>query len=201
MADHLKPGMILYDIGAFDGWQSAVFSQMVGGPGNMVLIEPVPEMWANTKATWEQNKLGPPYATICGFAADYDTENPVITFYGWPPDIDYSRIIKALKFRNICEHRDSTEAITIDSLVQLQPALVPDALHIDVEGAGLKVLKGAESTLSQYKPLVWLAMHPDFMWDRYTTTPDQIHDFMGRLGYNGTLLAIDHEEHWAFFPK
>src|SRR6266403_2616484 len=49
MDKHLKPGMVLYDVGAFDGWQSAMFSQMVGGPKNMVLIEPVAEMWANTK--------------------------------------------------------------------------------------------------------------------------------------------------------
>jgi FkbM family methyltransferase len=199
MAEHLKAGMLLYDIGAFDGWQSAVFSQMVGGPENMVLIEPVPEMWANTRETWGQNNLFPPRASFCGFADDHFTPRAMVTFHGWPPGIDYSQIIKAIKFRNIHEHYASTESTTVDLLTQ--PTMVPQALHIDVEGAGLKVLKGAYHTLKNHSPLVWIAIHPEFMRQRYETEPEQLHDYMDSLGYKGTLLAIDHEEHWFFKPK
>ena len=196
MQKHLKPGMVLYDVGAFDGWQSAVFSQMVGGPQSIVLIEPVPEMWANTKATWDQNKLKPPRGAFVGFAGDYDKE-PLATYSNmWPIDVDYSQMIKAIKFRLMHEHVD-TPCIRLDNRDPLWPR--PDALHIDVEGAELKVLKGAERTLRERRPLVWVAIHPEFMIDRFKTDPHELHKFMFDLGYTKhTHLATDHEEHHLY---
>ena len=49
MAAHLKEGMLLYDCGTFDGWLAAVYQQWVGGPENIVLIEPTKEHWPLTK--------------------------------------------------------------------------------------------------------------------------------------------------------
>lgn len=195
MAELLKPGMLLYDVGAFDGWQSAMFSQMVGGARNMVLIEPVTEMWANTKATWERNGLEPPRASFLGFAGLNETVAD-IALDTWPEGPDYSKIIKAIKFKLLHEHADCTECLRIDTIAR--EVADPDALHIDVEGAGLIVLKGAEQTLRNKKPIVWIAIHPDFMIQRYNTQPQELHDFMHSIGYTGKLLATDHEEHWLF---
>jgi FkbM family methyltransferase len=201
MAAALKPGMLLYDVGAFDGWQSAMFSQMVGGAKNMVLVEPVPEMWPNTKATWEQNGLEPPRASFMGFASDvnFDPPNqPLAAVYrdAWPEGPDYSQMIKAIKFRLIHEHGEITPSITLDKLAQT--AGVPDAIHIDVEGAGLKVLRGAVGLLTERKPIVWIAIHPPFMIERFNTQPAELHSYMKDRGYAGKLLADDHEQHWVF---
>jgi FkbM family methyltransferase len=211
MAELLKPGMLLYDVGAFDGWQSAMFAQMVGGGENMVLVEPVTEMWANTKATWEQNGLFPPRASFIGFAGDYDTQGAKIWPYNWPIGPDYSQIIKAIKFKLMHEHGDCTECIKLDTLAYMPNFdSVPDALHIDVEGAGLKVLKGAKrllqdgrqkGLLQRSRPLVWIALHPQFMRERFQTEPDELHEFMREMRYSSKLLAVDHEEHWLFTPN
>jgi FkbM family methyltransferase len=199
MREHLKPGMLLYDIGAFDGWQSAMFSQMVGGAENMALIEPVKEMWSNTKATWDENKLGPPRLSFIGFAGDYNTDQAVVDVRQWPTEPDYSLIMKAIKFKLMHEHKDSTACLMVDKLVDATG--MPAALHIDVEGAGLKVLKGAEQTLREAKPLVWIALHPNFMRERFNTEPVELHKFMDEVGYNpGVLLASDHEDHFFFYP-
>lgn len=199
MAERLKPGMLLYDIGAFDGWQSAMFSQMVGGEKNMVLIEPVAEMWSNTKATWERNGLGPPRASFLGFAGWNETPNAKVILDSWPEGPDYSQIIKAIKFKLLHEHADCTECLRVDTIVKT--AGIPDALHIDVEGAGLIVLRGAENLLREHGPIVWIAIHPEFMVERYGTEPMELHKFMWELGYQGTLLAKDHEEHHLFLRK
>jgi FkbM family methyltransferase len=199
MQKWLKPGMVLYDIGAFDGWQSAVFSQMVGGPKNMVLIEPVTEMWSNTRETWLQNGLEPPAASFVGFAGDYDTPFATVWRNEWPGGVDYSQMLKAIKFKLMHEHADSTECLKVDTIAEFTPP--PAALHIDVEGAGLKVLKGAEKTLRMLRPLVWIALHPEFMVKRFGTDPEELHEFMAEIGYRGELLAIDHEHHWLFLPE
>lgn len=200
MAKMLRPGMLLYDVGAFDGWQSAMFSQMVGGPKNMVLIEPVPEMWPNTKATWEENKLDPPRGSFMGFAGDVDFVPNGGMFHfahgDWPSGPDYSQMIKAIKFRLLHEHGEITPCARLDTLVEKFG--VPAALHIDVEGAGLKVLQGAAKLLQEWHPYVWIALHPAFMRDRFSTEPEDLHDFMRRFRYVGHLLAVDHEEHWFY---
>jgi FkbM family methyltransferase len=204
MQDLLKPGMLLYDVGAFDGWQSAMFSQFVGGPQNMVLIEPCEPQWSNTKNTWDKNGLSAPKATFMGFAGDHDTPNGVINQGAWPQervDLDYGQIIKAIKFKliHMPEHAENTECIKLDTLANTVG--VPDAIHIDVEGAGLTVLRGAENILRTRKPIVWIAIHPEFMIDRFNTYPHELHDYMASLGYTGKMLARDHEEHWLFISE
>jgi FkbM family methyltransferase len=179
---------------------------MVGGGRHMVLVEPVTEMWANTKATWEQNHLDPPRCAFLGFAGDYDTEDAIFHISGWPEGPDYSQIIKAIKFKLMHEHADCTPCFRLDTLifdkiVNDRECLTPNALHIDVEGAGLKVLCGAEKTLRYKRPIVWIALHPQFMRERFQTEPDELHEFMRSLRYSGKLLAVDHEEHYLFTPN
>ena len=198
MAERLKPGMVLYDVGAFDGWLACVYAQFVGGGENIVLIEPVAEEWPNTKLTWEANKLNMPRATYMGFAADILRNGPVINQSAWPKGPDYSHIIKSIKFKLLSEqaHVDNTASIPIDVLATR--IVAPDALTIDVEGAGLIVLKGAEQTLRTRRPPVWISLHPDFMRQRFSTEPEELHEFMDNCGYTGTLLASDHEDHWFY---
>jgi FkbM family methyltransferase len=62
-------------------------------------------------------------------------------------------------------------AVSIDSLVL--PRL--DFLKVDVEGMELDVLKGAELTIEQYKPTLWVE------WIK--SDKAALLDFMGRFGY------------------
>lgn len=203
----LKPGMVLYDIGAFDGWQDAILSRFVGGGHNMVLIEPVAENWANIKATWDANGVEVPLATYMGFIGRRtelfsvtNPENrelmPIINPSVWPTGPDYSKVIAVTKFKLLAEHRHNTPSIALDDFAKCVPH--PDALNIDVEGAELEVLQSASRVLEVYKPIVWLSIHREFMRDRYQTEPEEVQALMRSLGYTGTYLGTDHEEHFVY---
>ena len=69
MEEHLKPGMVLYDVGTEHGWLSAVYGGFVGYE-NMVLIEPSPEFWPNIRKIWECNGFPEPLAAFQGFIGD-----------------------------------------------------------------------------------------------------------------------------------
>jgi hypothetical protein len=73
----------------------------------------------------------------------------------------------------------------------------PNALTIDVEGAELQVLEGADRILSGKHIPVWVSIHPDQV-GKFGDTVDGIQEFMEARGYSGTLLEIAHEEHWLF---
>ena len=201
--NHLKPGMLFFDIGGYDGWQSAIFSRFVGGPENLVIVEPVPENWAAIKATFEANGIGVPRGTFMGFCDEHPVSHKGEHIHEgeWPDGPDYSRLIHQTKFKLIHEHAEHTAAVTIDMLSE--EIGLPAAINIDVEGAELRVLKGAIKTLRTSQPLVWVSIHPQFMArgaeQRYT---DEVQDIFGLMKHHGygwpQFLAWDHEMHFLW---
>jgi len=197
MAEHLQPGMTLFDVGTEQGWCNLLYADMVG-PENMVLIEPTPSFWPNIRHTWERNFDVPPKGCYDVLVSDKTTtQGP--WWCGWP---GYSNgpLIDRNSYRYI--HNNDTDPVPemrLDDIV-FRSQTVPDAITIDVEGAEHLVLEGAAHTLVAHRPPVWVSIHPDMMLKHYGALDTDLHDFMGEIGYHAELLAIDHEEHWLFTP-
>lgn len=200
MQTHLKPGMVLYDIGTEHGWLSAVYGAFAGYE-NMVLIEPSPEMWVNIRKTWEANGFPAPMACLPMFAgAIHDLPGLPGECADWPAwTHDWATLPEtgAMPYRYMGEGH-AIRTTTVDQIADIFAP--PAALTIDVEGFELGVLHGAHRTLEEHRPLVWVSVHPDLM-ERQGTTPEQLYAFMGSLNYHRDLLGIDHEEHHLFTPK
>lgn len=200
MAAHLKPGMSFFDVGTCDGWEAVVYSQMLGGAANMVLIEPSLNMWPNIKLIWGKNNLRKPCATYSGFAADVDSSDAACMIWpDWPKIANYREFIKGRDFA-LLEHPANIgiPRIKLDTLA-LHTAM-PDALNIDVEGSELLVLRGAQEILKKKHPLVWISIHPEFI-KKFGHTPEMLHEFMTDCGYTGEYLGYDHEDHYFFRAK
>jgi FkbM family methyltransferase len=96
---------------------------------------------------------------------------------------------------------DSPDASTIPhySLSRLlQKAVPPDRpllLKCDVEGAELKVLKGATALLESHRPCLMLSVHPHLL-PAYEATRDDVAVWLIQNGYYWRLISTDHEEHW-----
>jgi FkbM family methyltransferase len=199
MAKHLKPGMSFFDVGTCDGWEAVVYSQMLGGAKKMMLIEPSVVMWPNIKLMWEKNRLAKPLATYCGFASDVDSsDRSSVNHSRWPREAR-GDFMKGNAF--MLMERNEHAAIPRRKLDTLaSQTFVPDAISIDVEGAELLVLRGAQKILEKKHPLVWASIHPEFI-KRFGHTPDMLHEFMTDCGYSGEYLGNDHEDHYFFKAK
>lgn len=200
MREHLREGMHLWDVGAEHGWQSALHARIVGGD-RMILVEPTPEFWPNIRLTFEGNGLGLPYATVPGLLGSSHVRGEAI-IGGWPESAEGDEVGPGgYRYIHEAKHRDEAKVITsLDWMVGAQ-GLPCDAVTIDVEGAELVVLSGARSVLTATRPLVWVSVHPDLMARDYLDNPHNLRAFMHAYGYDGTLLGIDHEEHWFFQPR
>lgn len=197
MEAHLKPGMVLYDVGTEHGWLSAVYGGFVGYE-NMVLIEPSPEFWPNIRKIWEHNEFTWPTAMVQGFIGESlaSLDPAGVDFTEWPAPSDVPEC-GGMAYRYI--GADGIPTYTIDYLAEI--GFPPDAITIDIEGAELLAMRGAEKTLREHRPLVWVSIHADLMRRDFNHSPGALHRFMAEVGYDGEHLGTDHEAHWLFTPE
>lgn len=198
---NLHIGDKVLDIGTEHGWMSVVLARLVG-ERNVSLFEPSTEFWPNIRAIWEANDLTAPEYAWQGFVgATNSPEPPVCVSNDWPT-CSIGPLVDGMAYRYLHSVKDVllNQCITIDAWVELTNS-TPTAISIDVEGAELDVLTGAQRVLDTIHPLVWVSLHPDLMERDYGTTPEDVREFLGGLGYELRHLGTDHEEHHlAFHP-
>lgn len=195
MEKHLTEEDVLYDVGTEQGWCNIVYAKIVG-PKNIVLIEPTQEFWPNIQAIWQEN-FGSrmPAGTYSGLVGEEVKSGAGELSEGWPKSAD-GDLIDRNSYTYIHDNVAKVAQTTIDKISEeLRP---PTAITIDVEGAELLVLKGAEKVLRELKPKLWVSIHPDLGLASYNLQPNEVQDYLAQFGYVGEHLATDHEEHWYF---
>ena len=73
------------------------------------------------------------------------------------------------------------EAVTIDDFCA-RHGIRPSLIKIDVEGAELEVLRGADAVLRRFRPLLLVELNPSALRDR-GAAPEQLLDALAGLGY------------------
>lgn len=205
MHANLSAEDVVFDIGAEEGDLPALWASW---GCHVVMVEPNPRVWPNIAAVFEANRVVTrARACYVGFAgAEPRHGDPAsagaagLHVDAWPPCAD-GPVIGDHGFCVIVERPD-LPVTTIDLLAARVG--MPDAITIDVEGAELQVLRGAEWVLRSARPLVWVSIHTgDLAWmaEKFPGEgAEELHAYMAGLGYTGVHLATDHEEHWGFYP-
>jgi hypothetical protein len=207
----LPPGSLIFDVGAYDGITSDILATIVG-PENVVIVEPGEMDWATIWAYWNAHGHGAPRATYAGFLNDSDRPGldprSVVHVGKFPPEADQSIVAQAeegLNFRLLSDREKYPEVMArpwlkLDTVTSIVGS--PAGVVMDVEGAELLVLRGAEETLRSNRPFVWAEIHPKLMHDFFMMSDFNLHVLMQELGYQETLLGSKiNEEHWLFVPE
>ena len=199
---------VIYYIGAEEG-EMAALCQMWGA--KVVLFEPNPKVWSTIKAIWEANNLDHPAGIYAGFASDVSeialspVEQMDQDLYSWPPFVN-REIVAAHGFKELDKEGSSYDQIRIDDFVEVTK-IVPTAISLDVEGAEGRVLRGAELTLKEFHPKIWLSGHPEFLHDNFNggggfSYLRELRDWLKKeLGYKEEILDYDHEVHLFYEYK
>lgn len=193
--DTLHPGDVLYDIGVEHGYMSVIYGQHVGG-GNMVLVEPSPDFWPAIRLGWEQNGLDTPRASIEAYVGARSTMGEFAT--GWPESAFGPESRERQPYRHMLHDATSIPTVTVDAIARY--VVPPRGLTIDVEGAELLVLRGANDTLLRHGPDVWCSLHPDLLLKDFGSTVTDFYAFLDDVGYTSRVLRVDHETHVHAVP-
>ena len=198
LADYLKPGMTVYDIGAEEG-EFGAFASMFVGDGNVHMFEPRLTIWPNIKTVWDANGLTPG-GCWAGFVG---TINQQTDLWGWNPegwpDVATGEIVDFSAFPEVI-FPGGTPVITLDKYSEISES-VPDVIMMDVEGAEYLILQGTHNILMNHRPVIFAALHLDAFMEKYGYDRRVVFRTMREAKYNAFYLEFDHEEHWLFYPE
>ena len=78
----------------------------------------------------------------------------------------------------------------------------PNVIMMDIEGAELAAVRGAQKLIKEYAPIFFISTHkPEFILDRSNGTKEELIQIFVDNGYNCIHLSTDHEEHWKFIKN
>ncbi len=188
----IKPGMTVVDVGAYIGSHTVKLAQLTK-PGIVYAFEPQEDIHQILSHNIELNGLGD-YVTAYKMAlGDQSCSTKMNTEPKKPADLE-KKTNRGTNFVLGC--LDDTgdplafEMRTLDSFKLDNVGFI----KIDVEGAQLLVLKGAEETIKRNKPVMLIEMNPsirDFSHHK-GTSPEEVIQWLEERGYGALRLGYEH---------
>ncbi|MFW9887136.1 MAG: FkbM family methyltransferase [Candidatus Thorarchaeota archaeon] len=161
--DLIKQKNTIFDVGAWVGPASFLFSYLVGDEGEVHSFEPAPEVYSGLVANLELNSMNNVSAYKLA-VSDSNTDN--LQFYRKDKETAGATINPEVYANH--PQTFSARSVTIDKFVE-QHGLAPDGLKIDVEGAELRVLRGAKKVIAKLKPWLLIEFHGPYMTKQEAT--------------------------------
>lgn len=162
MAEELvKPGSVVWDIGANVGLFSFCAAALAGPSGCVLAIEP--DIWlchliSRSAQGLKNNDKTAPLSVLC--AAISDTNS-----VGYLEIAERARASNHLtesqgaEQANSGRHRQPTATLSLDFILDFFPA--PSVLKIDVEACETRVLAGSLKLLKTVRPVLWCEVSPE----------------------------------------
>jgi len=154
MRQHLRSGMVFYDLGANIGFFSLLAAHLVGPSGHVVCFEADPEIAGRLCENLAHNNFV--YATVEQKAVW--SQSGFVTFARVNSGVSPDRGLGHVCAQDLADADTiSVESVSLDQFTLAHPA--PDFLKCDVEGAEVAVFQGARQLLREKRPILIVEMH------------------------------------------
>lgn len=144
--DLVRPGDVVYDLGANVGYFTLLFSELAGGDGRVVAYEPLPRNLEFLRRHLALNRRTNVEVVAAAVGAAAGT-------------MRFADQAGACQGRLDPHGRLQVEVTTLDREVFDLGRPAPNALKLDVEGGEAHVLDGAAEILARFRPAVWIETH------------------------------------------
>lgn len=196
LARHVHEGATVIDVGAHVGLHTLMFSRRVGAAGRVIAIEPSP---ANADLL-RRHLVWNACTNVRVIEAVVGHREGVTEFSFRPDPTDPGGFANSLAY-DIGGAKRCVSMTTLDAICN---GLLPDVVKIDVEGAEMLVLQGAEGLLARAAPMLLIGVHPEPMLAMGEAPADLI-AFLEARGFCGHHLdgrrAIEPGFEEVFFER
>jgi FkbM family methyltransferase len=197
-ATSIREGMTVLDIGAHVGFFALAAAKRVGPGGKVVAFEPSPATLRVLRHHVTLNEWDDRISVEASVVSDHAGS---VTFYTFDDSMAASLSKENVEVLNVQRPGRATPvevpAVTLDEYCRAR-GLTPNVIKIDVEGAELRVLKGAERVLRESNDLViWCEVHPRQM-ENLGDQVSELEPFLDGLGYS--ISPIAEAGHHGIYP-
>ncbi|HEY3350319.1 MAG TPA: FkbM family methyltransferase [Thermoanaerobaculia bacterium] len=153
----LRPGQLFFDIGANVGYYTVLGSRLVGQSGSVLAFEPV----LRNLSCLHRHLILNDCRNVSVVAAACSNSLALANFSaGSNFATGYLEPTSELESLPDPSRWTLVPTVTVDG-VAVRIGASPDVIKIDVEGAELDVLRGAEAVLKAKHPRIFLSIHSD----------------------------------------
>ncbi|MBS1793985.1 MAG: FkbM family methyltransferase [Acidobacteria bacterium] len=183
----VRAGDVCLDVGANFGWYTSIFHKYAGPNGRTHAFEPMPPTFAELEKNYE----------LMNRPANVRINNLAL---GEKPDTLYINLFEGLSTGHASmsnQGRDDAvsfecRVVTLDSYLEENGVGDVNFVKVDIEGAELTFLKGAESLFKQKVPPIWLMEMARQQTRNFGYTPDDLLRFFSeRADYE--FYRVDEE--------
>lgn len=179
----IKPGSVVFDVGANIGQYALLASKLVGERGQVYAFEPSPEVLAKLQENIRLNSA----ENIEVVAKAVTAESGMMQFYtaNEQGNQGVGSLLPAEEYRAHTRSAESieVEALSLDDFCEAQGIEHVDFLKIDVEGFDLEVLKGAEKLMERNPDLVVFSEVEPLNLSQVDTTVEDFYHFTEAHGF------------------
>ena len=146
----VRPGWVIYDVGAHVGFYSLLAAELAGDGGKVYAFEPASRNLRYLRKHVEMNRASTIDVRPFGVAATTGTASMA----SGPPGMVGT-------MGHIADEGDVTiQTVSLDGFLD-DGALPPDLIKMDIEGGEARALRGASRILREHRPVIFLATHGD----------------------------------------
>jgi len=183
LSHYLSPGMTFLDIGANEGIYTVFAARQVGPGGTVWAFEPSRRELERLQCNVDLNNLRVQVFPLA--LADFNGQAELtLADYGH----EGLNTLGAFVYSGIgAQARETVEVARLDDVVAADPPARIDVIKIDVEGAELRLLKGAVSTLKKYRPVLMVEVS-DAALQQQQGCREELVDFLRVRDYDWYLF-------------
>lgn len=177
-ADHIQPGAIVLDIGAYIGAYAVLAGQRIGSTGKVVAFEPDPRSFAALACNVHANRLDGIVTTIQAACGETSGE---ATFWLNSGDGSASSLVRPYRDAHVV----TAKVMRLDEAL---PTLRPSVIKIDAEGAELGILRGMRRVIDRSAQVVIFCECNPSALDAAGTDPRELLQEFGALGFRAAVI-------------
>lgn len=168
----LKTGDVALDLGANQGIYCCAFGAVVGPSGRVIAVEPIPRQVERLQANIALNGF-----RQCEVLQKAISDRVGTTTLGLGSGDVLASIVAEDKSKSI-----EVQTTTVDQIVRDHSLHRVDFIKLDIEGAEMLALRGAENTLREFRPTLALEAADPMLFSA-------MRSLIGEIGYRTFSLA------------